>query len=139
MTKAPPIPKIPQPENIYNIGEKPPIKIIVKTISATYERKFNLGEYESASVGVTSWADIEPEQNPAEAINTLQDLCKAQVRKQSENLLSKRKNGGVEYNELKEKYAQLEIILNDALTELQSQEPHEEEYKALVDRLNKLG
>jgi hypothetical protein len=117
---------------------EPKVKCTVKTISATYERKFNLGEYESASIGVTSWADVEPEQEPAEAINALQDLCKSQVRKQAENILGKRKNGGVEYTELKEKYAQLEIILNDALSELQSQEPHEEEYKALVDRLNAL-
>jgi hypothetical protein len=138
MTKKTVINIADQPVGAINVPDEP-IKMTVKTISATYERKFNLGEYESASVGVTSWADVEPEQEPAEAINALQDLCKAQVRKQSENILSKRKNGGVEYNELKEKYAQLEIILNDALTELTLQEPHDEEYQALVARLNALG
>lgn len=121
-----------------NTGEVQPIKMTVKTISATYERKFNLGEYESANLGVTTWADIEPEQDARAAINELQELCKEQVRKQAVPILRGRKNGGFEYSELQDNYMILERIVEDALTELQSQQPHEEEYKQLVERLNAL-
>lgn len=115
-----------------------PVKMVVKTISTTYERKFNLGEYESAALGVTTWADIDPEQDPAVAITELQELCKSQVRKQALPILKRRKNGGTEFNELLDSYSILERILEDALTELTLQEPHDEEYKVLVERLNAL-
>lgn len=115
-----------------------PTKMVVKTISAKYERKFNLGEYESAGLEVSTWADIDPEQDPAAAITELQELCKSQVRKQALPILKGRKNGGAEFNELHNDYLVLERILEDALTELTLQEPHDEEYKALVERLNTL-
>jgi hypothetical protein len=142
-----PMPEVMQPSELplerleLGLGQAPDklkAKITVKTISATYERKFNLGEYESASLGVTTWADIEPEQDPAAAITELQELCKAQVKKQALPILKGRKNGGAEYNELLDSYSIIERILEDALTELTLQEPHDEEYKALVERLNAL-
>jgi hypothetical protein len=36
---------------------------IVKTVSVTFERKFNLGDYNSANVGCTLWADVEEDEN----------------------------------------------------------------------------
>jgi hypothetical protein len=113
------------------------IKMTVKTISATYERKFNLGEYESASLGVTTWADIEPEQEPKAAINELQELCKGQVRKQAIPILRGRKNGGFEYAELQDSYSIIQRILEDALHELE-QSTSQDAYHALVERLNAL-
>lgn len=115
-----------------------PIKMTVKTISTTYERKFNLGEYESATLGVTTWADIEPEQDPKAAINELQELCKEQVRQQALPILRGRKNGGFEYSELQDNYNILENILDSALSELATQEPHEEAYQQLTERWNAL-
>lgn len=121
----------------FGIADEPK-KMTVKTISATYERKFNLGEYESANFGVTSWADVEPDANPALCLDELQELCKNQVRKQAQNVLRMRKNGGAEYAELQDNYFILEGILNDALEELKTQEPHEDAYQALVARWNAL-
>lgn len=118
-------------------GEEPAVKMVVKTISTTYERKFNLGEYESANLGVTTWADIEPEQDPAAAINELQELCKEQVRKQALPILRGRKNGGFEYSELQDNYQILERIVDDALAEV-NQHGSELTYKGLVERLNAL-
>lgn len=114
------------------------IPMYVKTISALYERKFNLGEYESATFQVATWAEIDRMDNPEQAITELQELCKRQVRKQALPILSGRKNGGAEFAALHENYLVLECILEDALHELTLQEPHDEEYKALVERLNTL-
>jgi hypothetical protein len=113
-------------------------KMIVKTISAKYERKFNLGEYESAGLEVSTWADIDPEQNPAQAITELQELCKAQVRKQALPILRGRKNGGTEFSELHDDYLVLERILEDALMYIQTQQNDSEVYTQLVERLNAL-
>ncbi len=35
----------------------------VKTVSVNYERKLNTGNYSSATVGVSLWADIELDEN----------------------------------------------------------------------------
>jgi hypothetical protein len=124
-------PKITMPEPI-----APSVNMTVKTISATYERKFNLGDFESASLGVSTWADIEPDQDPGAAINELVELCKVQVRKQALPILRGRKNGGFEFAELQDKYSQLAFILNDALVSLQG--THDDNYANLVERLNEL-
>jgi hypothetical protein len=117
-----------------------PIKMVVKTISTTYERKFNLGEYESANLGVTTWADIDPDQDPAIAIEELSELCKAQVRKQALPILRGRKNGGFEFSELQDSYLIMQRILEDALDELAKDHDldHDQGYASLVERLNAL-
>lgn len=115
-----------------------PVKMVVKTISTKYERKFNLGEYESAGLEVSTWADIDPEQDPAEAITELQELCKSQVRKQALPILKGRKNGGTEFNELLDNYSIMARILEDALIYIQTQQNDSEVYQQLVDRLNAL-
>jgi len=35
----------------------------VKTVSVNYERKLNLGDYNSATVGCTVWADVKEEED----------------------------------------------------------------------------
>lgn len=114
------------------------VKMVVKTISTKYERKFNLGEYESAGLEVSTWADIDPEQDPAQAITELQELCKSQVRKQALPILKGRKNGGAEFTELHDNYLVLERILEDALVYIQTQQNDSEVYQKLVERLNAL-
>jgi len=55
----------------------------VKTISVTYERKWNLGEYNSATVGVSTWADLDEGEDPNAAYEKLFAQAKAVVKQQS--------------------------------------------------------
>jgi len=49
--------------------------IVVKTVSVSYERKINLGDYNSAAVGCTLWADVtEDDATPAGLDGAMQDL-----------------------------------------------------------------
>ncbi len=61
----------------------------VKTISATYERKFNLGDFNSATVGATAWADLEECEDPVTAYAELFAEIKDVVKTQSLPLLKK--------------------------------------------------
>jgi hypothetical protein len=63
----------------------------IKTISFVYERKWNTGNYESASVGMTAWADIAEDEDPVEAARQLENFVKAEVKAQSLPLLGDRK------------------------------------------------
>jgi hypothetical protein len=67
--------------------------MIIKTISATYNRKFNLGRYNSSEMGVTMWADLEPEENPIQAITELMGNCREEVRKEATALVFTIKQG----------------------------------------------
>lgn len=51
----------------------------ITTISATYERKHNLGDYNAANVGVTLWAQLEPEDDEAVCANALRDMARNHV------------------------------------------------------------
>ncbi len=61
---------------------------IVKTVSVTYERKLNTGNYSSATVGVSLWADLEidedgnPTESETEVIRNLFATAKAAAREQ---------------------------------------------------------
>ena len=63
--------------------------MIIKTISATYERKFNLGDYNSMTVGATAWADLEEEDAEREAFAQLFASLKETVKEQAMPVLSK--------------------------------------------------
>lgn len=55
-----------------------------KTVSITYERKFNTGNYESMAIGVTLWADVDldPEgETSQEVLDALTAQAKEHVRK----------------------------------------------------------
>ena len=54
----------------------------IKTVSVTYERKLNLGNYNSANIGITLWADIPEEDDALQAIPHLQDGAREYVRKE---------------------------------------------------------
>ena len=51
----------------------------ITTISATYERKHNLGDYNSANVGMTLWAQLEPGEDEAVCANALRDMARNHV------------------------------------------------------------
>lgn len=54
----------------------------LKTVSVTYERKKNLGDYNSANIGVTLWADLDEGDNEADAMTALWEMAKANVKAQ---------------------------------------------------------
>ncbi len=62
----------------------------IKTISATYGRKWNLDDYESATVELTIWADLEPADDPADCERELFAEAKARVRAESAPMLAAR-------------------------------------------------
>ena len=70
--------------------------LFVKTISVTYERKFNLAtgqpldNYESAHLGFTCWADREEGSDIEQDLAALWKLAKAQVKAQALPMLKTR-------------------------------------------------
>jgi hypothetical protein len=62
----------------------------ITTISVEYQRKFNLGQYESATVGATLWADVDETEDPQVATRELFDTVKTHVREQSLPLMKLR-------------------------------------------------
>jgi len=54
--------------------------MFIKTISVTYERKLNMGNYSSAKLGLTLWADLDFSENEDEAIGQLQEAAREHVR-----------------------------------------------------------
>lgn len=64
----------------------------VKTVSVTYERKINLGDYNSATVGCTVWADVKEEESLDQAMKDLWTMAKENVKAQV--LPLDKKNGG---------------------------------------------
>ncbi len=56
--------------------------ITVKTVSVTYGRKANLGDYNSATVDCTIWADVDEGDNLDQDMNDLWDMAKANVKAQ---------------------------------------------------------
>jgi hypothetical protein len=84
----------------------------LKTVSVTYGRKFNLGDYNSATVDCTLWADLDEGDNEADAMAALWEMAKNNVKAQALPLVQKQ-SANVEQifmglpmqvrNELKEK------------------------------------
>ncbi len=54
----------------------------IKTVSVNYERKQNLGDFSSATVGCTLWADVEEGENLDEAMKGLWSMAKENVKAQ---------------------------------------------------------
>ena len=51
----------------------------VTTISATYERKHNLGNYNSANIGLTLWAQLEDGDDDAACVIALRNMARNHV------------------------------------------------------------
>jgi hypothetical protein len=54
--------------------------MIIKTIAVNYERKFNLQEFNSVTIGCTLWAQIDPSENEDACLLIIQDKCREAVR-----------------------------------------------------------
>ncbi|BAZ33758.1 hypothetical protein NIES4074_62720 (plasmid) [Cylindrospermum sp. NIES-4074] len=52
----------------------------IKTISVVYQRKFNLGNYESLEIGCSLWAQIDPEEDADGATEFLYQQAKTSVK-----------------------------------------------------------
>jgi hypothetical protein len=50
--------------------------MFVKTIAVSYERKFNLGDFNSATLGCSIWASISEGENEDMCTQLLQDKCR---------------------------------------------------------------
>jgi hypothetical protein len=59
----------------------------VKTIGVSYERKFNLGDYESVQCSISLYADLEPDENYQSAVLMLTEDAKTAVKETLINLL----------------------------------------------------
>lgn len=53
---------------------------IIKTVSVTYERKINLGDFNSAHIGLTVWADIESGDDVDATMRALWEMTTANVK-----------------------------------------------------------
>jgi hypothetical protein len=65
--------------------------MFVKTIAVSYERKFNLGDFNSATLGCSLWASISEGENEDMCTQLLQDKCREAVREEYRKLLDKSK------------------------------------------------
>lgn len=61
----------------------------ITTISFTYQRKFNLGDYNSVDLACSLWAQIDPEEDEEMCVSILRDKCRENVRSE----YHKAKNG----------------------------------------------
>ena len=52
----------------------------IKTVSVMYERKINLGDFNSANVGITVWADIEQGDDLDTTMRALWEMATANVK-----------------------------------------------------------
>lgn len=81
----------------------------VKTVSVTYGRKFNLGDYNSATIDCTIWADVKEDENLDQAMKSLWGMAKENVMAQSLPLLDKKPNANIQ-----EMFLGLPIEVKDA-------------------------
>ncbi len=65
---------------------------LVKTVSVTYGRKQNLGDFSSANVECSVWADVKEEEDLNAVMSDLWGMAKNNVKAQLLPLLPK--NGG---------------------------------------------
>ena len=61
----------------------------ITTISVTYGRKFNLGDYNSANVETQVWATLDEGEDAAAAYDVLWAQAKGEVKEQAEPLFAK--------------------------------------------------
>jgi hypothetical protein len=52
----------------------------VSSISFSYTRKFNLGDYEAVEIGVTQWAQVDEDEDADGCIQFLAEQCKNHVK-----------------------------------------------------------
>lgn len=56
--------------------------MIIKTVSVTYERKQNLGDFNSATAACSLWANLEPGEDLDASMRALWEMARANVKAQ---------------------------------------------------------
>jgi hypothetical protein len=64
----------------------------VNAISVQYARKINMGNYASATLGITMWADLDEGEDAAEASIDLQTQARDLVANEYHRMVSKAKH-----------------------------------------------
>jgi hypothetical protein len=82
----------------------------IKTVSVTYGRKINLGDYNSATVDCTIWADVKDGEDLNQAMHDLWSMAKENVKTQILPLANK--GNGANAN-VKEAFLGLPIELQE--------------------------
>lgn len=82
----------------------------IKTVSVTYGRKQNLGDYNSATVDCTLWADVEEGEDLNATMHGLWDMAKANVKANLVQTVKESKNGSMN---IKETFLGLPILERD--------------------------
>ena len=72
---------------------------ILKTVSVTYDRKQNLGDFSSANVGCTIWADVRDGEDLDVTMHALWSMAKENVKAQLVPLTKKNGGASVEITE----------------------------------------
>ncbi len=62
-----------------SIGQEGKVKVKLKTISVTYGRKLNTGDFSSAHAEISLWADLEEGDDEAAAAEALRQMARNQV------------------------------------------------------------
>lgn len=83
----------------------------IKTVSVTYGRKFNLGDYNSAHIELSIWADVTEEEDMDATMHQLWDMAKNNVKAQAVPLVN---NGSAE---IKNIFMGLPVEVQAQLTE----------------------
>lgn len=52
----------------------------VTSVSFSYNRKFNLGNWESVEISASQWARLDEGDDPDEVVNVLAEQCKSHVK-----------------------------------------------------------
>lgn len=65
----------------------------IKTISVTYLRKINLGQYNSIELGMTAWADIGADENAQTCASALRAYCRENARSEALQLIEAIRSG----------------------------------------------
>lgn len=55
----------------------------ITNVSVTYDRKINLGDYNSVKFGLTVWADVDEDEDLDAAMKALWEMAKENVRQQA--------------------------------------------------------
>lgn len=83
----------------------------IKTVSVTYGRKFNLGDYNSAYVELSIWADVTEEEDMDATMRQLWTMAKDNVKAQALPLVNNDKA------EIKQIFMGLPVEVQAQLTE----------------------
>jgi hypothetical protein len=68
----------------------------IKTVSATYGRKFNLGDFNSLEISMTVWADIAEDEDEQAAISECWKIAKDHVKEQALPVIKQTKQAAKE-------------------------------------------